>query len=172
MSVNVETWKTLKNVRNSFLEKNSDIKFECSKSDGFFPNQTLKELTDMLFDTKKNNKEPITGEILQTGAEMFIYLSYCPNIVENNVKVKYLNDLFNEIIAGPFTKSQMIVMKVNKHGTPYQNETFQLLQKIQKYFPLLGFETNSSSSSSKLEIEDKQILELLRNDSSKEGDNS
>lgn len=98
---------------------------------------------------------------------MFVNLRYCPNIVENNIKIKYFNNLVNEIIAGPFTKSIMIVMNIIKYETPYQNETLQLLKNI----PFFGFLGNASFSSSKIGTEDKQILDVLKNVSGNGNDN-
>ena len=84
-----DVWKIVKDIRKKFLYEHDDPK--CEEDGPFLFNNEkvdyntyhIKDLTNELADKLKLNttyetNENISYKILQTGAEMFLYLNYCP----------------------------------------------------------------------------------------------
>ena len=89
-----DVWKIVKDIRKKFLYEHDDPK--CERDGPFLFNNDrssnlsvdynayyIKDLTNELADKLKLNttyetNENISYKILQTGAEMFLYLNYCP----------------------------------------------------------------------------------------------
>ena len=72
-------WKIIKEVRKEFLRGNTDPKCYDNKIASTNIQRNIDEV-EKNFTTKPINqsKENITEDILQTGAEMFTYLNFCP----------------------------------------------------------------------------------------------
>ena len=79
-------WKIVKKIRLSFLSEHPDSK--CS-----FNLLTDKGVQDIIYRVAKELElnatslpsEKITNEVLQTGAEMFTYLNFCPSFIPKHV---------------------------------------------------------------------------------------
>ena len=154
-----DVWKIVKDIRKKFLYEHDDPK--CERDGPFLFNNEkvdyntyyIKDLTNELADKLKLNttyetNENISYKILQTGAEMFLYLNYCPYKLDksydddNDEYGKSFWSLMNHVLKTETPKDILLALTVLQKTPIMRLKTAsqKIFRRVMERINLLQFE--------------------------------
>ena len=135
-------WKIVKETRASYISENADLDCPYPNPNTFLSGLNIKKIINIFagkigLNTTSVPKENISYKTLQTSAEMFTYLNYCPSLIPKL-------SLFYAYLFNSGTPKEIILGLTSTIKTAQnsdeKNRTIEIFSKVMKFFGLNQYE--------------------------------